>query len=110
MIVYSRWDPSGGYYDYFEADQSPGINDDLPIPNLPPATELGVPSTECGRPLPAGAVHVGSGLWAEGLMAVPAGVEQLGQSSTLAGASTSWLILGAGAVGLGVGMLISRWK
>jgi hypothetical protein len=66
-VIYSRWDPSGGYYDYFEGDERPGINDDLPEPNLPRGTEIGVPSTDCGRPVPDGAAYLGSGEWAVGI-------------------------------------------
>jgi hypothetical protein len=110
VITYSRWEPSGGYYDYFEADERPGINDDLPVPSLPPATEIGVPSTECGRPLPAGAVHVGAGEWAVGLMAFPAGVEQLGATNGTLGQNGWFKLAAAGAVGVGVGLLIGRWR
>lgn len=110
MITYSRWEPSGGYYDYFEADQSPGINDDLPVPALPSATELGVPSTECGRPVPSGAEYIGAGYEAVGLMAVPAPVEQLGQSGEPLGGRNVLMMLGAGALGIGIGIVITRWK
>lgn len=108
MIVYSRWDPAHGTYDYFEADQSPGLNDDLPVPNLPAATELGVPSTECGRPLPPGAEYVGTGEWAVGLMAIPAGVEQLGQSYEALDSRSLLMMLGAGVLGVGVGIVVAR--
>lgn len=109
MITYSRWEPSGGYYDYFEVDQRPGINDDLPIPKLPPATEIGVPSTECGRPIPSGARHVGEGELPMGLMATPASVERIGSSEAFSG--MTWLaILGIGAAGVGLGIAIGRWR
>ncbi len=108
MIIYSRWDPAHATYDYFEAEQSPGINDDLPVPELPSATDIGVPSTECGRPLPAGAQYVGTGDWAVGLMAFPAGTTQLGQSGEPLGARGLLWMLGAGVLGVGVGMAISR--
>lgn len=77
MVIYSRWDPSAGVYEYFESSERPGLNDDLAPPPMPRSTQIGVPSTECGRLLPPGAVEVGSGERAEGLIAVPAGVDML---------------------------------
>lgn len=106
-MIYSRWDPALGMYDYFDAPwQTPGINDDLPIPNLPPATEIGVPSTECGRPLPAGAEHVGTGEWAVGLLSVPAHVDRIGQTPMTA--SQFGIVALAAALGVGAGLLIAR--
>lgn len=96
MIIYSRWDPSSGLYDYFEGSARPGLNDDLAVPPMPEPTELGVPSTECGRPLPRGAAHVGSGEFAQGLMAAPAGVDLLagGLPGANGAASTyGWIVL-----------------
>ena len=77
MVIYSRWDPSSGLYEYFEAPQRPGMNDDLPIPALPRSTEIGVPSTECGRPMPSGARAAGSGEMPVGLITPPSGVQTL---------------------------------
>lgn len=108
MIVYSRWDPAHGTYDYFQADQSPGLNDDLPVPSLPPSTELGVPSTDCGRPIPSGAEYVGTGEWAVGMIAIPAGVDQLGLSEQPLNTRSMLWLLGAGALGVGVGAFIAR--
>ena len=66
-MIYSRWRPDTGGYDVFEAAQERrGLGDDLPIPALPAATSLGVPSTECGRQ-PQGPIrHVGSSPIARG--------------------------------------------
>lgn len=110
MIIYSRWDPSSGDYDYFETDQRPGINDDLPVPQLPAATQLGVPSTDCGRQLPPGAVHVGSGELAVGMMAFPADVDHLGATGTVLSGSGWLTFLGAGALGVGLGFMLGRWR
>lgn len=109
MVTYSRWDPSSGQYDYFEADARPGLNDDLPVPRLPKATELGVPSVECGRPLPPGAAHVGSGERPVGLITPPAEVTRIAGAE--AATASTWFIvlaaLGAGATG---GYLLGRWR
>jgi hypothetical protein len=65
-VLYSRWDPTSGVYDYFEAEATVGLNDDLPVPALPAGTAIGVPSVLCGRPLPDDAVAVGEGELARG--------------------------------------------
>lgn len=72
MSTYSRFDPVSGLYDYFESsEQLAAINDDLPVPAMPEATEIGVPSVECGRPMVDGATHVGRGELAKGHVAPP---------------------------------------
>lgn len=68
-LVYSRWRPDDGGYDYFQSTLRQNINDDLPAPELAPATKIGVPSIEAGRPVPAGAYPIGSGELAMGLVA-----------------------------------------
>jgi hypothetical protein len=103
MVTYSRWNPSSGLYDYYEANQSPGMNDDLPVPSMPPAAEIGVPSTECGRPMPAGARAAGSGDVPIGLITPPRGVDLLsgGLPGTENGRFNVWWMGGvfvAGAV------------
>jgi hypothetical protein len=60
-MIYSRWRPDVGGYDYFEDARTLNLNDDLDTPSLPRGTPLGVPSIECGRPIPADAVHAGEG-------------------------------------------------
>jgi hypothetical protein len=60
-VIYSKWLPDTGRYDYYDAPVRYGLGDDMPVPELPMASELGVASTEVGRPMPAGAVKVGSG-------------------------------------------------
>jgi hypothetical protein len=68
-LIYSRWRPDRGGYDYFAAPGSQNINDDLPQPDLSPATKIGVPSIEAGRPVPSGAVRAGSGDEPRGMIA-----------------------------------------
>lgn len=109
MVTYSRWDPSAGLYEYFEAAARPGINDDLPVPKLPKATKLGVPSVECGRPLPSGSALVGSGERPVGFITPPGRVGQISGTDavTAAGWMTTATALLAGVV---AGYALGRWK
>lgn len=68
-LVYSRWRPDSGGYDYFESSYRQNINDDLPAPELTLASKIGVPSIEAGRPIPAGSQPAGSGDEPIGLIA-----------------------------------------
>jgi len=104
MLTYSRWDPSSGRYEYFETNQRPGLNNDMPVPKMPAATDIGVPSTECGRPIPSGARRSGDGEFAEGFIALPAGVDVLSGS----GAPSGTQLVGLAAVG-GVVVLGALW-
>lgn len=73
-MIYSKWKPSTGGYDYFQApDADIPLGDDLPIPSLPSSGPIGIASTDAGRPLPAGARLIGSGPQARGLI-TPLGV------------------------------------
>lgn len=87
-MIYSRWDPATGAYDYYESADRIGLNDDLPIPKMPAPTKLGVPSVECGRPLPRGARHIGSGENARGSIVPPATVQL---AASLTGTLGPWL-------------------
>lgn len=60
-MIYSRWRPADGKYDYFESRDQVGLGDDMPVPSLPIGSAIGVPSVAVGRK-PAGAMRrVGSG-------------------------------------------------
>lgn len=67
--IYSRWHPDTGGYDYFTVPGGLNLNDDLPTPDLVPATKIGVPSIEAGRAIPTNASLVGQGPVAVGLVA-----------------------------------------
>lgn len=110
-MIYSRWDPATGNYDYYEALDRIGLNDDLPIPALPLATKLGVPSVECGRPLPRGARHIGSGESARGSIVPPASVQLAASlTGTLAPwLGNPWVMLTAGLV-VGAGVVHFYYK
>lgn len=60
-MMYSRWRPDTGGYDYFEAAERFGLGDDLPVPKLPTGTDIGVASTDIGRTTAAGLHHAGAG-------------------------------------------------
>lgn len=68
-MIYSRWRPDVGGYDYFQDAVTHNLNDDLPEPQLRPASQIGIPSIEAGRPIPAAAVWAGEGAKAVGLVA-----------------------------------------
>lgn len=97
-MIYSRWSPTDGQYDYYEAPMLQGLNDDLPEPRLPAPTELGVPSVECGRPMPAGARHTGRGELPKGLITHPAGIELFGALGlTIDRIAVGWFFAGVAA-------------
>lgn len=109
MVTYSRWDPSTGAYDYFDAEGRPGLNDDLPVPLMPAGTEIGVPSVECGRPMPPGAVHIGSGEFAVGFIAPPASVDLLSSSGSIGSRLVPlWLVLAGAVLGALAGYSFGR--
>lgn len=68
-MIYSRFRPHAGDYEYFESPEKIGLADDLPTPKLPFGTSVGVPSVDAGRPIPAGAVYRGTGPFAKGVIA-----------------------------------------
>jgi hypothetical protein len=71
-VIYSRFDESSGLYDVFEDGQGKPVNSDLPIPSLgPPTNGIGVPASESGRPMPAGAKYVGRSWHARGVVLSP---------------------------------------
>ena len=48
-MIYSRWRPDKGGYDYFESGERYGLGDDLPVPKLPGSSSIGVSSVTAGR-------------------------------------------------------------
>lgn len=95
-MIFSRWNPNAGAYDYFESPGGPGLNDDLPTPALPPPTKLGVPSTACGRPVPRGAAYVGAGELPQGVLTTPSRPEGLGEVG-LSPFASPWVLASAAA-------------
>lgn len=64
-MIYSRWLPDKGGYEYFETSERLGLADDLPVPKVS-FGEIGAASTSSGRPLPLGAKRIGYGKLARG--------------------------------------------
>lgn len=104
-MIYSRWRPDRGGYDYFESSERIGIANDMPVPTSGGGTNLGVASVTVGR-RPSGPVrYIGSGALARGAI-MPTdttGLSGLDLFSKLP--SWAWL-----AVGGALGWALSRWK
>ena len=113
-MIYSRWRPDTGGYDYLEAPGTQNINDDLPTPDLPAATKIGVPSIEAGRPIPAGAQIVGEGDVAVGLVAPVDESRIIRRTRSLAGldvtSSSAVLWFAAGAAGAALLWYVAKKK
>jgi hypothetical protein len=104
--IYSRWKPDTGGFEYLQAPGSYNLNDDLPAPELRPATKIGVPSIEAGRPIPPGAQVVGEGAVAVGVIAPVEASRLVRRTRSLAGIdgspspTTLWIIAGAAGLAL----------
>jgi hypothetical protein len=113
-VIYSRWDPVSGEYDLFEAPMPlAALNDDLPVPSMPPQVagnggKIGVPSVECGRVLPAGAKHIGRSEFAEGSITPPQHVKLGATESAASGFKFDLFSFFAGAAAIGVVWLFMR--
>ncbi len=96
-MIYSRFRPDKGGYDYFESPERFGLGDDLPTPSLPGGTAIGVPSVTAGRvPPKAGLRAVGSGKEARGMI-MPTdrtGLEGIGALAM----PNIWVSMGVGVV------------
>ncbi len=106
-MIFSRWRPDTGGYDYFDSPSTRyGLGDDLPVPRLTNTTELGVASTDIGRPIPGDAVLVGSGPIARGMVAPmnTSGLKGLGLDLSSDGVKLGAAIL----VALGLGFLLGK--
>lgn len=113
-LIYSRWRPDEGGYDYFQSSLRQNINDDLPAPELV-ASKIGVPSIEAGRPIPRDSVPIGSGELAVGLVAPVDGsrivrrTRSLGGSDPMGVYKSPWFYLG-GAIAVGLVYLVMKDK
>lgn len=97
-MIYSRWRPDTGGYDYFETPERFALADDLPTPSvLGGNSAIGVSSLVCGRAIPAGAVPAGSGRFAKGVIA-PIDRTGLSGGPVLTESGLKWmaLVIGAG--------------
>lgn len=95
-MIYSRWRPDKGGFDYFETPERFGMGDDLPTPSLPMGTALGVSSVLAGRvPRSSPLTPVGHGKEARGMIMPTSreGLQGVGALSTL----STWSLLAVGA-------------
>jgi hypothetical protein len=104
-MIYSRWRPDIGGYDYFSAPARLGLGDDLPIPTLPRGTDIGVASTDIGRPAPSGLSHIGTGPTPRGSI-LPLSRDGLSGVAGMMGGVPLWVALGV----FGVGVAAVMWK
>lgn len=103
-MIYSRWRPAVGGYEYFEAPSRLGLGDDLPVPSLPSGTAIGVASTDIGRPAAAGLRPAGSGATARGSI-LPLSRDGLSGIADVVGRAPMWAAAGV----VGIGIAASLW-
>lgn len=107
-MIYSRWKPDTGGFDYFEASERYGMGDDLPVPKLSGGSSIGVTSIGAGRLPKKGELRfIGSGQVARGSIMPTSreGLSGLGFLDTV----SSWTALLLGVVaGLVGSQLIER--
>lgn len=61
-MIYSKWRPTDGKYDYFESRGEIGLGDDMPLPPAPLGrSPIGVASVTLGRRPNGLRRHVGTG-------------------------------------------------
>lgn len=112
-MIFSRWQPDTGGYDYFDSPSTRiGLGDDLPVPSFQTMRVLGLDigcSTDIGRPLPAGSTKIGSGPIARGMVSPMGKVGGAGLGAldfTSAAVKTTLCVV----VALGVGFFLGRDK
>lgn len=106
-MIYSRWRPDTGGYDYFESGERFGLGDDLPTPKLPGGSSIGVSSLTAGR-LPKNGVlnPAGSGKNARGMI-MPTSREGLQGIGVLSSMSI-WVVIAISAIAGAVGYRMVR--
>ena len=68
-MIYSRWRPDTGGYDYYAAAERRGLGDDLPVPRRGFSTNpIGTASVTLGRTPPGRTKKVGMGSEARGMI------------------------------------------
>jgi hypothetical protein len=107
-MIYSRWRPDTGGYDYFESPERYALADDLPTPSVFGGSAIGVSSLACGRKIPMGARPAGSGASAKGVIAPVSRAGLSGVGQTLLSAPTWLWALGGAAAGLAGGIIWRR--
>jgi hypothetical protein len=106
-VIYSRWRPDKGGYDYFESGERFGLGDDLPTPTLTGGTVIGVSSITAGRlPKNGSLTPAGSGAWAKGMI-MPTSKDGLQGLGVFSNFSTGAIAFMAAAVGF---LVCHLWK
>lgn len=106
-MIYSKWRPDTGQYDYYEAPERRGLGDDLPTPRLPLGTSVGVASNTVGRKVPLAARRAGSGELPRGSIA-PTSRAGLAGVTGMLDVMPLWMWV---ATGITVGWVLARkWK
>jgi hypothetical protein len=107
-VIYSVWQPDGGYQ-YFSSSDRFGIGNDLPEPDLPPEINgIGVPAQDAGRAVPSGGVPAGTGRKPKGVIAPTARISGVsGVSGISIGGSSLLELVGLFAIGY---VLFKSWK
>jgi hypothetical protein len=107
-MIYSRWRPDKGGYDYFESGERFGLGDDLPTPKLPGGTSIGVSSVTAGRTPKNGVLTpAGSGPMARGMI-MPTSRDGLQGLGAFSNVSTWSLVALAALAGALLGRFIDR--
>jgi len=101
-MIYSQWQPGGGYK-YFETTGQHPIGDDLPDIRSRATNPIGIPSFEVGQPIPARSRFVGSGDTPIGVIAPTAKVRSSLAGGTFDVQNTDHIVLFLVGVGLLLG-------
>jgi len=94
-LIYSRWLPDRGGYEYYSSSERRGLGDDMPIPRLIAANHLGVPSIEAGRSSVGALRRVGIGSVAKGAI-LPMSRRGLSGVTTLLESVPTWILIASG--------------
>ena len=80
-VDYSVWNDKTLQYDYYRAQGATPLRAGViaPTPRIPRGTDIGVAPEDAARPLPVGAMRVGAGPHARGMVAARNGGSPLGQ-------------------------------
>jgi hypothetical protein len=106
-MIFSRWRPDTGGYDYFDSPSTRyGLGDDLPVPKLPKTSPIGTASTDIGRAIPVDGKLIGSGPIARGMIA-PMTREGL---SGIDWSSSNVKFAAAVLTALGLGFLLGKMR
>jgi hypothetical protein len=98
-VIYSKWRPVDGKYDYYESKGSVGLGDDMPLPPSPIVrSPIGVASVAIGRSPKGMRRHVGTGEMPVGSI-MPTNQTALGLSLDKGTVIMGLAVLGAFAVG-----------